>query len=362
VLTTLLILAGLVLLIVGHEAGHFFAAKAMKMKVEEFGFGFPPRIFAWRPKGTLRQAQGEALRQAKSETEYSLNWLPFGGFVRIAGESERLLDDGEKLEALPPEEKKRLFMFQAPWRRSVVILAGAAANFLLGWLLLSGVFMAGTAPTLDVYQVQAGSPAEAAGIRAGDVIQNFKTAEEFISYTGDNRGREVAIEVRRGGETLTFKVVPRVSTAPGEGPVGIVFAGIVGREPPAALKDGLYAAGHIARLTLSAFYEMLKGIITTGRVPEGIVGPVGIFAVAAESAKAGVLNFLQLLAFISVNLAVLNLIPFPALDGGRFVFILAEKLRGSPVPRKIEAWVNGVGFAFLILLMLVVTFRDVVKL
>ncbi len=354
-LTTLLIIIGLVLLIVGHEAGHFFAAKAMKMKVEEFGFGFPPRIFAWRPgKGASRQPRGE--------TEYSFNWLPFGGFVRIAGESDRLLGEGEKLTALPPEEKKRLFMFQAPWRRSVVILAGVAANFILGWLLLSGAFIVGTAPTLDVYQVQAGSPAEAAGIKAGDMIRNFKTAEEFIAYTGENRGREVSIEVRRAQEILTFKVVPRVETAPGEGAVGLVFAGIVPRGPLAALKDGLYAAGRIAWLTLSAFYEMVKGIVTTGKIPEGIVGPVGIFSVAQETAKNGILNFIQLLAFISVNLAVLNLIPFPALDGGRFIFILAEKIKGSPVPHKVEAWVNGLGFALLILLMVAVTLRDIVGL
>lgn len=344
--TGILIFFGLAILIVGHEAGHFFAAKAMGMKVEEFGFGFPPRIFGKR----------------KGETEYSLNWLPFGGFVRIAGENDRLLGETEKLEALPPEEKKRFFMFQAPWRRSIVILAGVSANFLLGWLLISGVFTVGTVPALEVYQVQQASPAEAAGIRAGDVIRNFKTAEEFIAYTAKSRGREVSIEVQRGGEFLTFKVTPRTETAPGEGAVGLVFTGIVPRELLPALKDGFYAAGRIAWLTLVAFYEMVRGMVTSGVIPEGIVGPVGIFFVARESAAAGVLNFIQLLAFISVNLAVLNLIPFPALDGGRFILILIEKLKGSPISRRAEAWLNGVGFALLILLMLVVTFRDVVRL
>lgn len=344
--TAILIFLGLAILIVIHEAGHFFAAKAMGMKVEEFGFGFPPKIFGRR----------------KGETEYSFNWLPFGGFVSIAGENDRLLGEAEKLESLPPEEKKRLFMFQAPWRRSAVILAGVIANFLLGWLLISGVFMVGTAPTLEVYQVQQMSPAEAAGIRAGDIIRNFKTAEEFIAYTAENRGREVSIKVQRGGEFLTFKVVPATETAPGKGAVGLVFTGIVPREPLPALEDGFYTAGRIARLTLAAFYEMVKGIVTSGVVHEGIVGPVGIFFIARESAAAGVINFIQLLAFISVNLAVMNLIPFPALDGGRFILILVEKLNGSPLPRRAEAWLNGMGFALLILFMLVVTIRDVVRL
>lgn len=346
VLTTLIILAGLVILIIGHEAGHFFAAKGMGMRVDEFGFGFPPKI--WGRK--------------KGETEYSVNWLPFGGFVRIAGENDRLLGDGEKLEALPPEEKKRFFMFQAPWRRSVVILAGVAANFLIGWLLISGVFMIGTSPTLDIYQVQPGSPAEAAGIRTGDIVRNFGTAEEFISYTNDRRGREMSIQILRGEETLAFNVIPRTETAPGEGAVGIIFAGIAPRGPMTALKDGIVATGRIALLTATALYETVKGIVTTGTIPEGIVGPVGIFSVAQETARTGILNFVQLLAFISVNLAVLNLVPFPALDGGRFVLILVEKLKGSPIPRKAEMWLNGLGFALLILLMLVVTFRDVVNL
>lgn len=343
---TLLILIGLAILIIGHEAGHFFAAKKMGMRVDEFGFGFPPKI--WGRK--------------RGETEYSFNLLPFGGFVRIAGENERLLGDVEKLESLPPEEKKHFFMFQAPWRRSVVVLAGVAANFLLGWLLVSAVFMIGTKPTLDVYQVQSGSPAEAAGIRPGDIIQNFNTAEEFISYTGENRGREITITVRRGTELLNFKVIPRAETLPGEGAVGIIFAGIVPRGPVTALKDGLYTTFRISWLTFSAFYEMIKEIFTRGAVPKDIVGPVGIFSVAQESVKTGIINFIQLLALISVNLAVLNLLPFPALDGGRFALILVEKIKGSPVPRKAEAWLNGLGFALLILLMLVVTFRDIVKL
>jgi regulator of sigma E protease len=343
VLITLLILLGLAVLILGHEAGHFFVAKAMKMKVEEFGFGFPPKIFGWR----------------NGETEYSLNWLPFGGFVRIAGENDRLLGNVEKLESLPPSEKKRLFMFQAPWRRCAVILAGVAANFLLGWLLFSGIFMVGTESTLDVYQVQPGSPAEMAGIRPGDVIKNFRTREEFIAYSDKNRGREINIEVQRGGRTLNFKVTPRLETAPEEGAVGIVFMNVAPRGPLTALKDGFYTTGRVAWLTLFAFYDMVKGIITHGVLPEGVAGPVGIFMAAQKSAASGILSFVQLLALLSVNLAVLNLIPFPALDGGRFVLILVEKFKGSPVPRKVEAWLNGLGFAFLILLMLAVTFRDI---
>ncbi len=346
-LTPIFVIVGLAVLILGHEAGHFFAAKWMNMKVDEFGFGFPPRVW----------------KRRQGETEYSFNLLPFGGYVKIAGENDRIMGDMEKLEALSPEEKKRLFFFQAPWRRSVVILSGVLANFLIGWLLFSAVFAIGTAPALVVYEVQAGSPAEQMGIKAGDIIVNFKTTEEFTAFGRAHAGEEINIQIKRQNEGLNFTVVPRVDPEPGQGAVGLVFAGIAPRGPLTALRDGFLTTVDMAKMTINGFYSLLKNLILTGTLPGEIVGPVGIFVIAQDAGQAGGLFYLlQLIAFISINLAVINLIPFPALDGGRFLLILLEKIKGSPIPRRAEAWINGVGFVLLLLLMLVVTVRDIIRL
>jgi regulator of sigma E protease len=342
----LFVVLGLSVLIIGHEAGHFFAAKMFGMRVDEFGFGFPPK--AWSRK--------------KGETEYSLNWLPFGGFVRIAGEGDRLDNTAAEFTAIPEDEKKKLFYMQAPWRRMVVILAGVTVNFVIAWLLIAGMFMVGTAPTLLIGQIQPDSPAASAGLKAGDVLRNYATAEEFIRYVNEHRGQEISVDVQRGNEPLSFKVVPRTETGPDQGAVGVVFNGIAPRNPIIALRDGFLQTVDLAWMTILAFASLISGLFTQGRLPQDVVGLVGIFPVAQQVGAAGYVHLIQLIAMISVNLAVINLLPFPALDGGRFVMILMEKIKGGPLPRKAEAWVNTAGFAFLLALMVLITIRDIIRL
>ena len=337
---------GLALLVLGHEAGHFFAAKSFKMKVEEFGFGFPPRILFKKSK----------------ETIYSLNLLPLGGFVRIAGENERLLDDTGALESYPPEERKKLFFNQAPWRRSVVILAGITTNIFLGWVFFSGVLWIGSSNNLIVAGVQDGSPAEQAGVLSGDQILNFKTDAEFIRFGKENGGQAVKIQINREGEVKNIEVTPRVNPGPGQGATGIILAGITPRPIGTALKDGAIMTWESIAQTFAGLVLIFNSLIQYGRLPEGIMGPVGIFSVAQESARVSIIFFVHLLALISVNLAVLNLLPIPALDGGRFLLILIEKIKGSPVSRKIEIGINTTGLVLLLLLMLAVTVRDVMHL
>lgn len=344
-LTIILVIAGLAVLILGHEAGHFLAAKAFGVKVDEFGVGFPPRIFARR----------------KGDTEYSLNWLPFGGFVKIAGEVDRLAGETEKLEALPPEEKRKLFFNQPAWKRGMVMLAGVLANFLIGWLLFAVVFSVGTGSALTIGGVQKDSPAAAAGILPGDVIQGYANTEQFISFVNAHRGRQIDLEVKRDGGIMDFRMTPRVNTAPDQGAIGVIFAGIEGRSVPQALKDGLSATWGMTVATFEVVVQLGKSLLH-GQLLAGVVGPVGIFSIAEETSRAGLIYFLNLLAIISINLVVLNVLPLPALDGGRFVLVLIEKIKGSPLPRKVEAWINGLGFAFLVTLMILLTIRDVVHL
>src|SRR3989344_1140270 len=162
---TLLTILGLSFLILGHEAGHFFTAKAFRLKIDEFGFGFPPRMFA----------------KKRGETEYSFNWLPFGGFVKIAGENDTPSGPAE-LQAVPEGEKKRYFAFQPAWKRVVIIVAGVAINFIIGWLLLSIVFMVGTPQIVVVTGVQANSPAALAGFHEGGVIKGFSGVTNLTEF------------------------------------------------------------------------------------------------------------------------------------------------------------------------------------
>lgn len=344
-LIAILVIVGLSLLILGHEAGHFFAAKALGLKVDEFGFGFPPRITAWK----------------KGDTEYSVNWLPFGGFVRIGGERgefEMVNPDGAARNA---EDASRLFYTQPAWKKSVVMLAGVFINFLLGWLFLSAVLMIGAPQALVIQGVEAGSPAAQAGVMTGDVVKNFTAAQDFIGFVNAHRGQATTIAVVRNNKEIDFNLVPRVQTGPNEGAIGVALqeSGQPSEGFFAALRDGFLNAAIILWLTLQAFYQLIVQLFAHASLLPGVVGPVGIFGVAEEAGRIGLVYLLQLLGVISLNLTIVNLIPFPALDGGRFLFAIIEKIKGSAIPYKVEAWINGVGFALLILLMVLLTVRDV---
>jgi len=355
-LIILIVIIGLSLLILGHEAGHFFIAKMFGLKIDEFGFGFPPRIFAVRPKG--------------SETKYSFNWLPFGGFVRIGGERGEMAL-GEKLKegtkgAKGESEKsdargERLFYAQPAWKKSLIVLAGVVINFIFGWILISIVLMVGTPQTLVITGVEPNSPAAAAGIQSGDVVKGYTDSQSFINYIDAHKGEPTQVSVLRDNKEIDFTVTPRTTTAPNQGAVGVELEeGGTAREAPlAALWDGLISSGLLLWLTISAFGALIAQLFVHASLLPGVVGPVGIFGIAEETGKIGLMYLIQLLGIISINLTVVNCIPFPALDGGRFVMVIIEKIKGSPVPEKLEAWVNGVGFAMLLILMLLLTVRDI---
>jgi regulator of sigma E protease len=330
--------------------------------VDEFGFGFPPRISAIK----------------KGDTEYSFNWLLFGGFVKIAGENgefEMVEAVSEKRTAVSGQEPKndvpastryplpatRLFYAQPAWKKSLIVLGGVMMNFVLGWLLISGALMIGTPKAVIITDVEPNSPASAAGIQSGDAVKGYATAQEVIDFVNAHRGQPITLNFLRSAKEIDVTVTPRVAPAPGEGAVGIGLAdaGSPREAPLPALRDGFLAATAMFVAILAAFGGLIKQIFTHASLPAGIVGPVGIFGVAEETGKIGLVYLLQFIGIISINLSVVNLLPFPALDGGRFVMIIIEKIKGSALSKKIEMWVNGFGFAFLLLLMLLLTVRDV---
>ena len=322
----------LVLLILGHEFGHFLAAKISNVKVDEFGVGFPPRL----------------LGKKIGETLYSLNLLPFGGFVKIHG------DDHTKKVV---EDSNRSFDTQPYWKKAWIILAGVLMNFLIGWLTFSAVLYIGIPEGVVVTDIAPDSPAFEAGLEPRDMLEGFESTDAFISFVNANIGKEITIN----GKTL----IPREDHPEGEGALGVVVT-----------DTGLKANGIIESLwlgftnaltTFGAIFVALSGFLwgaLTGNFEtlSQVSGPVGVFNVVRQAGELGAVYLMQLLGLISLNLAVLNLIPFPALDGGRLLFISLRKLFGEKIfTHKIEVIVNVTGFALLLLLMIVVTYKDIVN-
>lgn len=349
-MTIVLVIIGLSLLILAHEFGHFIAAKVFKLRVDEFGIGFPPRVWGKRI----------------GETLYSINALPFGGFVKIFGENE-----------IASEEKtfaSRNFSSLVIWRRIVIICAGVVVNFLAGWFLISIVLMAGVPQHLLVTDVLPDSPAKAAFIEAGDVVLSVTTnvielsdpieSEEFIAAVRDPQAGTVHMTLARGAERVSVSLTPRANPAPEEGAIG---AGVVslGKEAQpffSSITQGAVEAGYTTWFIAASFVALFSQIFVRPEIIQSIAGPVGIVSLATQASSLGFVYFLQLLAIISLNLTVLNLIPFPALDGGRAIFLIIEKIKGSSISANIQRNINAVGFVLLILLMIVVTVQDVGKL
>lgn len=330
------------ILILVHELGHFLAAKKFGLLVEEFGFGLPPRL--WGKK--------------IGETIYSLNWLPIGGFVKIFGE-----DSEEKTTLI--QGSSRSFSSLAIWKRAVILCAGVLMNFLLGWLVISIILSIGVPQAILITEVRPGSPVEVAGLLPGDAILQFKQVDEFVSFVKIHQGEEISLETERNGKSMTIKVVPRTNPPAGEGALGIglVEAGVPKQNFVKALFEGFKISLQIIRSIALAITGLLKGIfLGQENVLKGVSGPVGIVKITAEAGKMGFVYLLQLLSLISLNLAVINILPFPALDGGRLLFLIIEKIKGSPLPSKFERYTNAVGMALLLLLMLVITIKDVTSL
>ncbi len=344
----LYVIIGLSLLILVHELGHFFVAKISGVRVDEFGFGYPPRLFAKR----------------YGETEYSVNALPFGGFVKIHGEDIAKIDDADP-------DFRRSFAYQPAWKRSAIILAGVFMNVIFAFILLSLVFMIGSPSHMGIASVMGGSPAEKAGIETGDIgltasageeiLSDPISTEEFIALVDRNKGGELALTIQRGEEVFEKTVLARENPPEGEGSIGVALVdmGIEKKGFFGAAWEGMKTTVILLGRIAVGFYNIITGIFNNPEIIKNIAGPVGIFVITKQAGSVGLVYLIQLLAIISLNLVILNLLPFPALDGGRFLFILIEKIKGSPVSNKFQMAANALGFLLLIALMIIVTIKDI---
>ena len=348
----IIVIIFLSVLILIHELGHFFAAKKFGLWVQEFGFGLPPRI--WGKK--------------KGETVYSVNALPFGGFVKIYGEDQEENDSqlsarGGSALGGAISDKTRSFSNLPAWKRAVILIAGVVMNFILGWVLISIVFAIGIPQAVFITDVKANSPAAESGILANDKILDFKTTKDFISFIDQNRGKEISLKIERAGKEIEIKSVPRKNPPAGEGALGIALidAGQPKMNIFSALWGGLKSSFEVFSMIYVAIFKLIQAAILGKGSLAGLTGPVGIVKITGEVSKLGLLYLLQLLALISLNLAAINIFPFPALDGGRILFLIIEKIKGSPLPQKFERYANALGLALLLFLMLVITIKDIAR-
>jgi len=337
VFTVFVFLAVFSVLVFVHEFGHFIAAKKVGVRVEEFGFGLPPRLYG----------------RKIGETTYSLNLLPIGGFLRLAGEEATeyasLGDPGS-------------FAVKPPFKRAIILLAGVAGNFLLGWLTFVLLFWVGLplfSEQVIITKLEPGSPAQQAGLLEEDTIQALD--ETKISYSWEVSDyvevhqEPIQVSVKRGQESLTFLVAPKPY-------LGVYVSNFVWRTstpwywaPVDAFKESLSVLGAV----FGGVGHLLGSLLTKREVPGEIAGPVGMAQIISVYAELGWRYLLQVLASISLNLALINALPFPALDGGRLVFVVWEAVTHRRVSPKWEGRFHQAGMALLLLLILLITFQDI---
>ena len=359
-------LAVLVVLVLVHEVGHFVAAKRAGITVQEFGIGFPPRIgsVVWRG------------------TRYSLNWIPLGGFVKMLGEdgdaeAEKMRRSGLS-ESAVDKAMAGAFNRKPVWVRIVVLLAGVVMNFLLAGALfsiaLSMPIPEGRGP-LVIEEIQPGSPAEEYGLRVGDVIiaadrRTFDVSSELTEYVRSRAEQPVLLSISRSGERRGIVVVPRDLTdeqvAQGLGAVGFSYSpervvevpsGITG--PVDALTQGYGEAGYLAWRIPGGLADAVGGLLGLNDSAGTAVGPIGIAEETGRVLEAPLVSQLIFVGILSVNLAVLNVLPFPPLDGGRIAVVLIEAVRRRRLPAEREALIYLTGFMVLIALVILISIQDV---
>jgi len=245
-----------------------------------------------------------------------------------------------------------------------VIIAGVVMNFMLGWAIISAVFFIGTPSAILIESVLPNSPAEAVGLKQGDFVKDFTTAESFVEFIKNNAGKEINLNINRAGKDIEIKATPKINTLPGQGSLGVQIAdvGIPAQGFLKSIFEGLRASLNITASIFVGLYKIIATFFVDGKLAEGFVGPIGVFGIALQSSRMGLIFLVQLIGMISLNLAALNVLPFPALDGGRLLFIIIEKLKGSRLTPKFEAYTNATGFFLLITLILSITLRDIAHL
>jgi regulator of sigma E protease len=374
--TVFIFIAVLAVLVLSHEWGHFVVARKSGMKVYEFGFGFPPRLFGVQKvvdgqgKSKWRFIWGKKTdEETAGGTVYSFNIVPLGGFVRIKGE------DGQ-------EQGPDSFAAQKTWQKAATLMAGVAMNIILAFALLSLGFMLGAPQAtngipsgatvenshIEIMDVAKDKPAAEAGLQMGDIIVSLDSLSNpsvtaMQEYVDAHKDSVISVTVQRGNEHITKEIHPFIYADTGKGGLGIslVEVGIVRYAWYKAIYYGaLMTLLYLKEIFLS-FYYLIAQLFAGASVSGSLSGPVGIAVMTGKVAKMGFNYLLNFTALLSLNLAVLNVLPIPALDGGRLLFVIISKIKGKSIEQKYEQVAHGIGFFLLISLVVFITIKDLGK-
>lgn len=347
------------ILVLVHELGHFIMAKKIGMSVEEFGVGFPPKIFSF----------------IKNETIYSINLIPLGGFVKIKGETYEVEEEAKK--------NPKLFYNRPLWTRIIVVLAGVLMNFIFGWLVLSIGFLAGfPSMTRDlsqikgvqilkqeivIAQVNKNSSAQKAGLKAGQVMLSsgntvFKTVYDIQKFSKNHQGQTLTFQIKDEQDQIkNFNIKLADNT---DAPLGVILIpdNLVKFKFPQAFWQAGVETYQISAITGNALKDLIGDLFVRGKISENISGPVGIYQATARAADVGATAVVMIAVILSINLALINLVPFPALDGGKLVFLIIEAIfRKRVIAVRLEQTIETFGFFLLILFILAVTYKDIIR-
>lgn len=373
------------LLVLVHELGHFLVAKKFGVWSDEFGFGFPPRIggvqvYKKNGKKTYRFIKGNRdLTDDDKQygTVYSLNWIPLGGFVKIKGENGQ----GEETKK---EDKADSFPAKPIWQRTLILAAGVLMNVVLAFVLLVIGLMIGMPLSVEdstkaaeiknheiqIFSVVANSPASEAGLKTDDIIitvndQEFKNVPSLQEFTSTKENQELTYKLKRANEVIEKKITPKklteIQDKVGIG-VSIMDIGTVRYSFGNSVIEAAKLTGVMLKNIFVGFYDLFGGLLKGQPMGQEVSGPVGIAKVAGQMAERGFVYLLQFTVVLSLNLAVINILPIPALDGGRIVFLIIEAIRRKPLKPEIEAMINNIFFLALLFLVAWITFMDIAKL
>ncbi len=382
-ITIIIFLLVLSLLVFVHEFGHYFTARKLGVKAEEFGIGFPPRIFGfyrdkkrkWRFIGGNKSLEelNKDEEKAPADTIYSLNWVFFGGFVKIKGENGEGKNDKDSFASKPA------------WKKASILVAGVFMNVVLAWLLFSLGFMIGmpgdvemagkrariSDPQVMISSVLKDSPADKAELRMGDVVlkveeSEIKSSEELQNIIADRADIETKVIIANLEEEgdKEIIIIPEFNEELERATIGVAIfdTGKISYPFFDSFIYGAKSTWDYLRLIVFAFYNLFADLISGESVEGQVGGPVAIAKYTGEVARFGFVYLLQFIALLSLNLAIINILPIPALDGGRLLFLLIEKIKGRAMKQEIEGVIHTVFFFLLIALIIFVTYRDIINL